>query len=365
MKRKECDKLLNPGRPPSGWWIGLAAVAGLGLGPVASLSAGNLRFVERATISGPQVTLGDVAYLEGFFDTEQEAALAAMVLCEAPAPGRRQVVETPELRETLYRLGVNLGEVLLSGSTRVEIRRPHGADDLAGGHSEAQEDHPLPNAAPTLEAYLREHIAEQFADYGGRVEVQFSRTQAANTALSFTRPEFDFRVLAGAAPKLGLVSYAVEVFKETERLQTLHILANVSLVRTVVVAARPINRAGLVDSEDIRMSEQRFVRLDQIGETDSRLIVGQEARRFIERGELISLREVKATPLVRRNELVTVWNRRGAVVVRTVGKALGTGALGEEIEVKSERSGKRYLACVTGMRTVEVGDAGEPKVVRR
>jgi flagella basal body P-ring formation protein FlgA len=87
--------------------------------------------------------------------------------------------------------------------------------------------------------------------------------------------------------------------------------------------------------------------------------------RFIERGELISLRDVKPVPLVRRNDLVTVWNRRGAVVVRTVGKALGTGALGQEIEVKSERSGRKYLARVTGVRTVEVNGAGAPQVVVR
>ena len=105
------------------------------------------------------------------------------------------------------------------------------------------------------------------------------------------------------------------------------------------------------------------MRLDQIGETDLRLIAGQEARRFIERGELVCLRDVKPTPLVHRNELITVWNRRGAVVVRTVGKALGTGALGEQIEVKSERSGKRYLARVSGLRTVEVTGDADRKVV--
>jgi flagella basal body P-ring formation protein FlgA len=366
MKRKECEEIVVGHSSPSfPGWARAAVAACLVLGSARAVRAGNLRLVERASVSGPQVTVGDIAYLEGFFDTEQQASLASLVLFEAPKPGGRKMAGLPEIREALYGLGVNLGEVLLCGSTRVEIRRPWEA----GGVSEVEP--PAENAGQdrigpvTLETYLRAHIAKQFDDYGGRVEVQFSRTQAANQALSLTIPEFEFRIRDTGGGKLGLVSNTVEVLKENKKVHTIHILANVALVRDVVVAARPINRGLTIEAEDIRMSERRFVRLDQMGEIDARLIVGQQARRFIDRGEMICLRDVKSVPLVRRNELVTVWNRSGAVVIRTVGKALGSGSLGDEVEIKSERSGKRYLAKVTGVRTVEVGGGTMRRVVSR
>jgi flagella basal body P-ring formation protein FlgA len=360
MTRKECDKPTSPRRSQGLVWTGLAALAALVAGPGPEVQAGQLRFVERADVTGPQVTLGELAYLEGFFDSECETALADTVLFEAPEPGRRRVVDLREVREALYAAGINLGEVLLCGASRIEIRRPQGADDASG--SAGQGDIERPN---TLEDYLRAHIVASFREYDGKVEVRFSRTQAANKALDLSGPEFEFRLPPAGPPKLGLVSCAVEILREGRSLQTVHVLANVLLVRSVAVAARPINRGRIISAEDIHMSERRFSRLDQIGETDSRRLAGQEAVRFIERGELISLRDVKPVPLVRRNDLVTVWNRSGAVVVRTVGKALGTGALGQEIEVKSERSGKKYLARVTGVRTVEVNGADTHKVVMR
>lgn len=365
MRRKDCETMFEL-KPPHGW--GLACGAGLACAlwsSVAAAEAGRVELLANATVSGPGIRVGDLGRLREFSDEQERAALESLVLFESPAAGDRRIVFLDEIREALYSQGVNLGQVILGGSARVEVRRSAGSgvptESVAADGGE-----PRPAGSGTLEAFLRSSIQKRFSNYAGRVEVRFSRTQAASRALSLRAPEFEFRLEDKGEARLGVASYAVQVIREGERVQTVHVLADSALIRKVAVAVRAINRGRTIERSDVGMSERRFTRLDRIGRSDVGQVVGQQARGFIEQGKMIGVRDVKAVPLVKRNELVTVWNRRGSVSVRTVGKALSSGSLGEEIEVKSERSGKRYTARITGLRTVELwGSEGATKVAMR
>jgi flagella basal body P-ring formation protein FlgA len=216
----------------------------------------------------------------------------------------------------------------------------------------------VPTGPTTLERAIRRFVREQLSDMGGAPDLQLSRTQEASKALALSGPEFDFRVRSADVRRLGLVSFEVDILRGSERVQTLHILGDLALRRSVVVAAKPINRGQVVSEEYVRLAERRFRRPEQLGETDPQQVLDKQARRFVDRGAMITARDVKTIPLVRRGDLVTVWNRSRGVSLKTVAKALGTGGLGAVIEVKSERSGRRYTARITGGRTVEAAPHG-------
>ena len=351
MQRKECNAVSGPSKQRGAVVATAALVILLAAGDAR---AGTIRVLAQCVVDQPQVTLGDVAQLRAFPDRAQESMLAELVLFDAPEPGTRAVYSAAEIREQLYAHAVNLAEVLLTGSARVQVTRP---GDIEAPNGEPGNEPGAGAAAatgpPTLERAIRRFVRERLADMGGAADLQLSRTQAANKALALAGPEFDFRVRSSNVRRLGLVSFEVDILRGREQVQTLHILGELALRRSVVVAAKPINRGQVVSEEHVRLAERRFRRPEQLGETDPQQVRDKEARRFIDRGAMITARDVKTIPLVRRGDLVTVWNRSSGVSLKTVGKALGTGGLGEVIEVKSERSGRRYAARITGGRTVE------------
>ena len=99
---------------------------------------------------------------------------------------------------------------------------------------------------------------------------------------------------------------------------------------------------------------RQFTNPESIGVTDLASVVGQQARRFVDRGEMLTARDVKPVPLVKRGQLVTVYHRQGGVLIRTVGKALAGGSYGDLIPVKNEGSRRWFDATITGPQTVEV-----------
>ncbi len=314
-----------------------------------------VRLLPEVRVDGDIVRLADVAALSVVCEAEMYVAVGAVVLGDAPKPGGRLLLSVADVREQLYDQQINLADVRLVGSSAVRVTRTMPADAEPLEAALSAED---PAQIPTLEAAIRRYVSEQLADLGGAPDVQFSRTQSAAQALSLARPEYDFRIRSSNVRDLGLVSFEVEVLRGGEVAQTVPILAQVALVRKVVVAATTINRAQVIDEQHVVRAERRFSRGDHLGETSLSRIVGQEARRFVDRGELVTVRDVKSVPLVRRGDLVTVWNCSGSVRLKTVGKALGGGCLGETVEIKSERSGRRYSARITGPGTVETISGG-------
>ena len=83
-------------------------------------------------------------------------------------------------------------------------------------------------------------------------------------------------------------------------------------------------------------------------------LVGQEVRRAVYAGHVILPGDLGPPTLVRRNDVVTMIFRSGALGLRTEGRALGNGGLGERVEIMNLDSRMVVRAMVTGARQVEV-----------
>ena len=80
---------------------------------------------------------------------------------------------------------------------------------------------------------------------------------------------------------------------------------------------------------------------------------GDEALRT---GQAIPLDAVKALPLVRNGQFVTVTSRRPGLAVQRVMKARADGVAGEVIALQTLEDRKTVLARVTGLQEAEVID---------
>ena len=125
----------------------------------------------------------------------------------------------------------------------------------------------------------------------------------------------------------------------------------------VVVATRPVARGSIVTAADVevRMIEPTARTSGQQATFDSvEKIIGMEARKPMQAGEIVLADQVQSPVIVKRGELITVGSQSGGIRVRTSGKALQDGAKDELIAVESLESKQRYDARVVGLREAAV-----------
>lgn len=348
MDRKECE----PSRAGMGRWWPVAA--GVGLALCAPAGGAGIRLWPDAVVREPVVRLADVAHLEGFAEASQREALADLVVMESVPPGAHVVVEMAAVRERLRSAGVHLGEVDLYGAVRCAVVRPVDPDagDVKspdGSGAQRAQDRPV-----TLADAIRAFFAERLGALGGHVEVDLAVADAARSALEMPVEAGQYRIEPRGEELLGVVPVDVQVMLPDQPRQVIPVLTQVRLVRSVVVAREPINRGQVIEAEDVTLEERVVKRMRQVGIGDPAAVVGQQARRFIERGEMILERDISPRPLVRRGDPVTVWQRSGGLQIRTAGRALSEGTWGEVVEVKNVASGESFRARVVGPGVVEV-----------
>ncbi len=386
----------------------------------ALAQAGAIRILPQAEILKARITVGDVAVLRDF-DPELTREMRAVVLAEVSRAGGKRVVHANEISQLLKAAGANLADVRIYGSLRCEVTRlkvqqvgtstPHGAQRQvpgnAVGHAHAHRAskrshthrshtssarHASPRAGhhhacshshqhtgvghgsangipqrnqhvqpPTdsLEAAVRSFIEARIPDLNGEIDVALNRRiDLLREVAQSGAGQPSFEVHERDPIRLGLVGLEVDVYQGGQRVKTLPVVAQVELLRPVLVARRPINRGQTVSQRDLRVEKRRFDSLDGVGLSDMELAIGYEATRFIPEGDMLTARALKEQPLIRRGETVKILIGGGGVQITTLGKAQKEGALGDVIPVaKNGSHRKRDIidAMVTGPGVVTFG----------
>ena len=114
-----------------------------------------------------------------------------------------------------------------------------------------------------------------------------------------------------------------------------------------VVAARTMRIGTIVSVGDVvTRGEQPSTGIDAM--------IGLEVRRVIYAGRPIARTDLGPPTLVHRNEIVSMVYSVGGLQMRTDGRALGRGGLGEVIDVMTLSSRQKVRATVAAPGRVEV-----------
>lgn len=370
MRRKDCDKTsFADARLGAGWPVRacrlttLLALAASAL--ASSADAGTVRLWPSAVVVHSSIRLADLCELRGFDDASGRQ-LAALVIGDAPPPGGSRMIHLEMIRSALGAGGVNMATVTLFGSMQCTVTRPSNLATLeptspaASTHTSgaATRDVARPPAPPdgrgTLRQAVLDQINEALARYGGRPEVVFDRTSAQ--VLDLSGPTYSFKVRRRGNSPLGLVQLEVDVIAEGGTLQTVPVVAQVSLVRPAIVARRSINQGAVIRPQEVELVPLTFSRTDKLGIGDTAQVIGQQAKRFITAGSMIDSSMIESVPLVTRGQLVTLTSVAGAVRVVTTAKALEDGLLGETIAVRAANDKRvEFDAVVVGPGAVTIG----------
>ncbi len=307
--------------------------------------AGTLRLWPAAVVVEDALRIDELCELRGF-DPETERRLSKLKVADAPAPGGSRLVSIELIRSALTAGGANLAQITLSGATQCAVSRPDRPAPTPDAKAGSQGSKPSTKrstdlaAAPATEAppthTLRQavidHFNAEFARYTGTAEVVFDRT--SEQVLDLSGPSYEFKIRRRGQP-LGLCPMEVEVVSAGRSVQTVPLVAQVSLIRRAVVARRTINQDAAVQPADVESASLTFTRLDKLGVDELAAVVGQRAKRVIPAGSLLEAEMLESVPLVLRGQLVTLTSVAGGIRVVTTAKAAQDGRFGDLIKVRS------------------------------
>lgn len=327
-------------------------------GSAGAAESGTVRLKLRshATVYGQTITLADVLQ----FGTADELAdqIGDEPITAQQQSHERYDVTYAQVTRCLGELGVNLARVLVDGALSCEIRikqSPAAAQAPSDSTLLLRRNAGAQSSQRTLADVLRAQVRAEMAELGGRAELRFDRGGAE--FLELTTPPWEFRVSSSATTPLGLREFRVVIRRDGRVQRTTQLYAHVRLEREVVVARRPLSIGNYVRAEDVQLQTRVFDAGEDLGLPTIEAVIGQQVKRFVPVGEMVTTDAIKSVDLVRRSRPVTVIRNTGGVQLRLTGTALDNGDYGDSVRVRlgDTRATRRQLrGVVCGLGTVRL-----------
>ena len=121
------------------------------------------------------------------------------------------------------------------------------------------------------------------------------------------------------------------------------------------IAGKYIKFGEVIQASDITSKKMRLDNLKKGFATEDSEVIGMQAKKYIAVGRMFKLNDISSPPVLKNNDPVNIIYSSGAINLKTVGIALGTGAVGDMIKVKNTSSGAVLLGQIINKNTVQVG----------
>jgi flagella basal body P-ring formation protein FlgA len=312
-----------------------------------------LRFVETPRTGEHVVRVKDlVEVLAG--DRSQIEPLMELALGPSPREKSTQTWHSRDVLQHLELRGLPANSVRWSGATQVELQRLAPGPQL---NAESFEPAFVDNRTLQLADNL---VSQAIAEYlelktGERTEWSIATTVPANWASVIRIRRNIIGVGGGSPPWLGEQQFVLQI-KDRDRIVNVPIAAHIELPPMVVVARRPLRREELLTADLLELAplQQRNGEDRSKYYADIEQLVGKQLKRSISTGLPISSDYVGSPTVIGRNELIEVESVSGEITVRTMARSLGSGAVGELIDIETLPNKHRMLATVMGPLKVRV-----------
>lgn len=129
--------------------------------------------------------------------------------------------------------------------------------------------------------------------------------------------------------------------------------AQVHIYRNVLIASRPLKRATVLSETDLKLVERDVGLLNQGYLTSIEQTVDKKLTRQLLTDQVLAPVHLQQAEVVRKGDHVVITARSAGISVRMTGEALTDGALGQQIRVRNQGSGKAIRVRVTGPGQVE------------
>lgn len=117
---------------------------------------------------------------------------------------------------------------------------------------------------------------------------------------------------------------------------TLYLPVTVSVMGQVVVSARAIRKGEALSEEAVGLQEVDLTQLPAGGAGDTGAVIGRVAKGPIAGGTVVRMDSLKAHPVVLQGQVVRVAYAGAGFEVHSAGRALTSGGIGEDVEVRAQ-----------------------------
>jgi flagella basal body P-ring formation protein FlgA len=298
-----------------------------------ALASITLNISSDAHVRGQDMHLGDVVRIDGA-DAAETVRFAAITLGYTPSPGFARVLTRDEIvNKVRTALPGTAFDVAGSDRCRIELET-----EVVHGDALRIE------AAQSLRAALNGRDAT-IADEGTQADVVVPRA-AGKIEL---HAQTDLRTL-----RSGMVPVAVQVWIDGSPYQTVQSTFRLELYETMPVLVTDMRRGDVLGAIS---TDLRRVRVDAslAGEPlGPGAIPGATLTHDMQKGMVVTDRDVIRAQLVKQGDLVQIQVRKGPVVARATAIAAQDGCLGDRVRVTTATSKHELTAIVTGRGSVEV-----------
>lgn len=286
------------------------------------------------TVTGPLITLGDLATITGD-DKDRVKALAAIKLGNAPSPGHRLALTSDALGTRLAGSGADLGEINWLVPPTIVVTT---AAQTIGG------DRLLAAATEALQAQLASE---------GDTELSIAPLGATPNVMA-PLGSIDIKAEFPAGIRYNAPTAAVVAISADGRVfTTVSLRFNVKANQQVVVAARNIAAREEITPDSIR-TERREIGKMAGYITDVGKVVGLAARRPVTAGTPLTEAALDKPVMIKRGAAVAILVKAGGMVITAGGRAMQEGREGELIRVQNVTSKRIVSARVVDANTVQV-----------
>lgn len=208
----------------------------------------------------------------------------------------------------------------------------------------------IPGAEAQIRAAIRAYLAERLASNENDIRVRLFRPPegAFETADGFEIKE------GGRGGLLGRVVFLVSSRQNGKPAAHQWVTAEVEMIRSVVVSARPLRRFHVIGPDDIEIRSVAVTRTGEPHLSDPDALVGKRVVRSVASGRPISIEMVETAPVIRPGDRVTLVVETGGLRIATMGRAKEEGFLGRAMAVVNLDSQKTIYGEVIDAATVRV-----------
>ena len=287
-----------------------------------------------AQVQSPQVTLGDVAEIQGE-PADTVARLRQVLLGQAPPAGVERLLSKSTLITQLKHQGLWTPEIQFQGALQIRLMR--ASQRLEPQHMETVVRQALSRRLPqtTQPTSIRDirGLSPVFVPPG---PVQYEVTVPGRS------------LLRGSTPFTLTIQVAGKVEKQ------LHGTATIVVAQEVVSLVRPVAQGELITADAVSRTQVQVMQpLHQVA-TQPEDVIGKHARRSLAGNTPLSTQDVTTVHVVHRGDMVNIVLESPLIKVSTTGEVLEAGKPGDTIRVKNTSSNREVRAQVIDKQTVRI-----------
>lgn len=292
------------------------------VGPAAAMTIG---VVEQSTIDRDQVLVGDLF-------TVDNPELAARPVGDAPAPGSTNTYDVSALRRVAKAYDIawipsRLDTKAVVKRDATEITNKQLLEVVRTGL--AEQTKAISANADSIEILLDRRTLNV------QLPASVKRPIASLVDVSFNPTDYRFKS-----------TLMVEGDGLSQPLM-LPVTGRAMPLLNVPVLLRDVNKGDVITDADIESVPVQASKLGSDMITQTTDVLGKEARRDLQPGQVLRVNDLRAQQLVKRGGTVTMIIERGPLRVSTRGRALSDAGVGETVRVLNIQSNRTIEGIVT------------------